>query len=160
MRRVVLGILGLAALIGVVGGAFVSGAVPGSRGCVFRSVDEREYLARNEALFATIPLPRHVAEAHVNTWTHGIPAQNKCFPFGQNGPPYEAFVTTRLYLREAKPGVLPLGFDQRVLRGRWFLEPNSTLNGGNFRRGAASLVVDPTDDGFLLRIDHLGSADR
>jgi hypothetical protein len=158
MRRVVLGLLGLTALIGVVGGAFAGGAVPGSRGCVLRSVDEREYVARNEALFATIPLPRHVAEAHANTWTHGIPAQNKCFPWSENGPPYEAFVTTRVYLRE--PGGPPLGFDQRVLRGRWFLEPNSPLDGGNFRRGAASLNVDTSDEGFLLRIDHRGSTDR
>jgi hypothetical protein len=55
------------ALIGVVCGAFAGGAVPGSRGCVLRSVDERKYVARNEALFATILLPRHVAEAHANT---------------------------------------------------------------------------------------------
>jgi hypothetical protein len=47
-----------------------------------------------------------------------------------------------------------------VLRGRWFLEPNSPLDGGNFRRGAASLNVDTSDEGFLLRIDHRGSTDR
>ena len=131
--------------------------MPGSRGCVFRSVDEREYVARNEALFATIPLPRHVAEAHANTWTHGIPAQNKCFPFGANGPPYAAFITTRVYLR--KPGGPPLGSMHARFAGAGFPNPTHRSTGELLPRGA-SLTVDPTDEGFLLRIDHRGRADR
>jgi hypothetical protein len=80
VKQSVLVIVAVAILAPVAAGAYVLGVLPGTAGCVLTSVDEREYVARNEALFRTISLPRYLREVYATTWTHGIPAHNKCLP--------------------------------------------------------------------------------
>jgi hypothetical protein len=112
MRRVFAGIVVLVALSAVAVVGCSAGLVPGTEGCVWRSVDEREYVRANEAVLRSIPLHPRLRRAHANTWNHGIPAPNKCLPF-ENSPPYEAFITTHVFVRPA--GELPIGFDPGVL---------------------------------------------
>jgi hypothetical protein len=158
MTRVVLASVTVVALAAIAAAAYARGFVPGTAGCVLRSVDEGAYVRGNEAVLRALPLPPALREAHANTWTHPIPATNKCLPFFENGPPYSAFVTTHVFLREA--GEPPLGLDVRVLGRRWRRE---TIGAGpemTFRKGPARLHVSMTDDGLLLSVDHRGYADH
>jgi hypothetical protein len=151
MRRVFAGIVILVALCAIAVVGCSAGLVPGTEGCVWRSVDERAYIRANEAVLRSIPLHPRLRRAHANTWNHGIPAQNKCFPFYENGPPYSSFITTHVFVRP--PGALPIGFDATSLGREWVrgsgLGPSQT-----YRRGPAQLVVSNTDEGVLLAVDH------
>jgi hypothetical protein len=140
-------------LVGVAAVAYTQGLIPGTTGCVLRSVDKREYVAANEAVFRTIRLPSLLREARINTWHHGIPAPNKCIPI-ENGPPYSSYITTYVYSAEAVGR--PVGLDPRVLRG-W---TRDSVGNSNYHRGTATLYVDTTEEGVLLRIDHRGYAER
>ena len=151
MKRVLIASLSVVALACVTGVAFVGGAVPGVDGCVLRSVDKDRYVAENEALFSTIPIPPYLREANQTAYSVGIPAQDACLPF-ENGPPYDAYITWHVYTR--KPGELhPLGYDRSLLRGAWV----SQLSGGpdqTFRRGQASLYVHYSDEAVSFAVDH------
>jgi hypothetical protein len=153
VKRLVLVVVALAALAPISAAAYVRGLLPGTNGCMLTSVDKREYIAGNESLFRTIPLPRFLREAYSNTWTHAIPAHNKCLPT-ENGPPYSAYTTTRVYLGPR------LGFDEKILRGRWVPGTAGDVNTSAFHRGEASLTVTTTDEGVLLTIDYRGYAGR
>jgi hypothetical protein len=153
VKQSVLVIVAVAILAPVAAGAYVLGVLPGTAGCVLTSVDEREYVARNEALFRTISLPRYLREVYATTWTHGIPAHNKCLPT-ENGPPYSAFVTTHVYAGQR------LGFDEKILGGRWMRVAAGDSSTAIFHRGEASLTVTTTDEGVLLAIDYRGFAGR
>jgi hypothetical protein len=146
MRRVFAGIVVLVALSAVAVVGCSAGLVPGADGCAWRSVDKREYVRANEAVLRSIPLHPRLRRAHVNTWNHGLPASNKCLPF-ENSPPYDAFVTTHVFVRPA--GELPIGFDPTVLGPEW-----QRGLGDNYRSGTAMLSVTNTDDGLLLAVDH------
>jgi hypothetical protein len=131
--------------------AYGRGLVPGTNHCVLLTVDKREYLARNEALFRTIRLPGYLRKAYSTTWTHAIPAHNPCLPTA-NGPPYGAYLTTRVYVGEH------LGFDERILRGKWARKEAGDVHTANFQRGYASLTVTRTAEGVLLTVDSRGYA--
>ena len=153
MKRIVLVIVALPTLVLVAAVAYGQGLVPGTNHCVLLSVDKREYLARNEAVFRTIPLPSYLRKAYSTTWTHAIPAHNQCLP-SENGPPYGAYLTTQVYVGER------LGFDDSVLRGRWARGEAGDVRTLLFRRGHASLTVTTTDEGVLLTVDSRGYAGR
>lgn len=137
----------MAAVIAAV--AFARGMIPGSEGCVLRSVDKSEYVARNEEVFRTIELPSYLRDEASNT-SVGISSPQACLPF-ENGPPYSSYVTWHVYLRPAEGG--PYGFDRRLLGREWV----SQLGGSNeetFRRGDASLHVSTTDETTTFAVDH------
>ena len=74
MKRVLIAVLSVVAFACVAGFAFVTGAVPGVDGCVLRSVDKDRYVAKNEALFSTIPIPPYLREANQTTYSVGTSA--------------------------------------------------------------------------------------
>jgi hypothetical protein len=159
VKRVVHGVVGLVVLAVIAAVVFVRGAVPGTKGCVLRSVDRQKYVAGNEAVFRTLRLPRWLREAHANTWVQGVSAQNSCLPIEDTGgKPYGAYITTYVFLR--KPGGPPIGFDERILRGQWTRLPNMATTTAGFRRGLAWLTVSTTNEGVLLNIDYRGYARR
>jgi hypothetical protein len=150
VKRIVLVVLGFAALAAIAAVAYVRGALPGTDGCVLRSVDKAKYVAGNDAVFRSIRLPRWLREARANTWVHGVSARNSCLPIEDTGGrPYGAYTTTYVFLQ--KPGGRPIGFDARILRGQWVRQPNTYTV---FRRGLASLTVSTTSEGVLLSIDY------
>jgi hypothetical protein len=157
MKRVALGTVTFVALAAIAAAAYARGIVPWTDGCVLRSVDERAYVRNNEAVLRRLPLPPALREAHANTWSHPIPATNKCLPFYENGPPYSAFVTTHVFLRE--PGEPPIGLDVRVLGREWVRELVGAGPEMTFRKGDARLHVTTTDEGLLLSVDYRGYAD-
>jgi hypothetical protein len=150
MRRVLAGIVVLVALCAVAVVGCSAGLVPGTKGCVWRSVDGPAYVRANEAVLRSIPLHPRLQRAYSTTWNHGIPASNKCLPF-ENSPPYEAFITTHVFVRPA--GELPIGFDASVLGPEWsqesVLSPHQT-----YRRGTARLSITNHDEGVRLSVDH------
>jgi hypothetical protein len=149
VKRAALAIPALLILLAV---AFVQGAIPGTDGCVLRSVDKADYVAQNEAVFFTIRIPPYLREANTNTYSIGTPARHSCFP-NENSPPYEAYVTWHVFL--PAQGQRPLGFDRRILGPEWVSQ-----NGGpteeTFRRGPASLYVSYTDEATSFAVDHRG----
>lgn len=147
MRRVFAGIVVLVALSALAVVGCSAGVFPGTEGCVWRSVDEREYVRANEAVLRSIPLHPRLRRTHVNTWNHGIPAPNKCIQ-AENSPPYSAFVTTYVFVRPA--GELPIGFDASVLGSDWVREGF----GDTYRKGTARLTIDNDGEGVLLAVDH------
>ena len=152
MKRVAVISVALVALIVTGGAAYVQAIVPGTSGCTLTSVDERAYVAGNEAVFRTITLPRGLTERYSTTWTHAVPATDKCVPL-ENGPPYDAFVTTRVYVGSH------LGFDERILRRDGWMPQAFTLSMSSFRRGTASIAVTRTGESVLLAVDHRAYAD-
>ena len=150
MKRVVVAVLGVATLVGITALAFVGGAIPGIDGCMLRSVDKREYVAENEAVFATIPIPPLLSEANETRYSVGITAMDACLPL-ENAPPYDRYITWHVYTQD--PGGRPIGFDRRVLGREWV----SQLGGSHeetFRRGSASLYVHFSDEAVSLGVDH------
>jgi hypothetical protein len=155
VKRVVVAIVGVAALSCVAALAFAGGVIPGTNGCVLKSVDKRRYVAGNEAVFSTIRIPRYLREANTTTYAIAIPAMNSCFPFGENGPPYGAYVTWHVYFQDR--GQRALGFDRRMLGSEWV----SQLGGPHeetFRRGRASLYVQFSDEATSFAVDYRGYA--
>jgi hypothetical protein len=150
MRRVFAGIVVLVALSAVAVVGCSAGLVPGTEGCVWRSVDKRAYVRANEAVLRSIPLHPRLRRAHTTTWNHGIPASNKCLPY-ENSPPYGAFITTYVFVRAA--GEPPIGFDPTVLRGEWVWQGGAGRD-MTYRSGEASLSVTNNDDGVLVAVDH------
>jgi hypothetical protein len=121
---VLVALIAVAALAAV---AYASGVIPGTERCVWRSVDKDSYVARNEAVFATIRL--------------------------QNGPPYEAYVTWHVFVQPL--GQYPRGYDRRLLGPKW-ISQNGGLSGESFRRGQASLYITSTDEATSFSVDHRG----
>jgi hypothetical protein len=151
MRRIFIGTVGLLTLAALAIAGCTAGVVPGTEGCVWRSVDERAYVRANEAVLRSIPLHPRLRAAYSATWNHGVPAQNPCLPFYENSPPYSAFVTTHVFVRPA--GELPIGFDVSVLGPEW--SPESVLSPDQtYRRGTARLSVTNHDEGVRLSVDH------
>jgi hypothetical protein len=151
VKRAGIAFTGLALTAAITAVAVASGVIPGTDGCVLRSVDKRDYVARNEAVFRTIELPYYLREAESNTYSVGISSPQACLPF-ENGPPYSSYVTWHVYLRPAEGG--PYGFDRRLLGREWV---SQLLGGGNeetFRRGDASLSVSFTDEATSFAVDH------
>jgi hypothetical protein len=148
VRRIALGIVCLAAAAVIAAVAFGSGVIPGTDGCDLRSVDKREYVTRNEAVFRTIELPSYLREAASNTYSVGISSPQACLPF-ENGPPYSSYVTWHVYLRR---GEGPYGFDRRLLGREWVSVGGAT--GETFRRGDASLFVSTIDEATMFAVDH------
>jgi hypothetical protein len=156
VKRVVLMVVGLAALAAIAAVAYVHGAIPGTDGCVLRSVDKEKYVAGNDAVFRSIRLPRWLRERYATTWVRGMSARNSCLPIeDEGGRPYGSFTSTYVFLQ--KPGGAPIGFDERVLRGEWVRQPNTSAS---FRRGLASLTVSTTHESVLLSIDYRAFARR
>jgi hypothetical protein len=156
LRRVLIATFALLAVSALAVVAYGQGRLPGAEDCAWRSVDEREYVRANEAVLRSIPLPPHLRGAYATTWTHAVPASNKCLPFYENGPPYGAFMTTHVFVRRG--GEPPIGFDRRVLGREWMLQFVAG-NGMTFRKGPALLSVAISDDSVLLRVDHRAYAD-
>jgi hypothetical protein len=157
VRRLSVAALGLASLLGVAAVAYAAGFVPGTEGCVWRSVDKSAYVRANEAVLRSLPLSPRLRAAHANTWSHAIPASNKCLPFYENAPPYSAYITTYVFVR--KPGDAPLGFDASLLDGEWVAQ-GGVARDKTYSRGSASLNVTTSDEGVLLRVDHRAYAGR
>lgn len=154
MKRAAMGIAAVAASLATLAAAYAGGHLPGARGCVLRSVDEEQYVRRNEAVLRSLPLPLALRAAHVNTWTHAISAPNACLPF-ENGPPYSSFITTYVFARQDRP----LGVDPNVLRGQWIPRSFGAGSERSYCNGPASLRVNVSDEALLLSVDHRGCAD-
>jgi hypothetical protein len=134
--------------------AYVEGGLPGSDGCVLRSVDGEDSVRRNEEILRTLPLPSELRRAQINTWSYGVPATNQCIPT-ENGPPYSYFITAEVFHSQPQPGVRPIALDVRVLGPRWVRQAHG-VNEQTFCNGDAWLNVDPSSDGFRLSVDHRG----
>jgi hypothetical protein len=150
MKRVT--VLAIPALLILLGAAYVQGAVPGTSGCVLRSVDKSDYVAQNDAVFSTIRLHRYLRTASMTTYSIAVPARNACLPL-ENSPPYEAYITWHVFV--PRKGQAVLGFDPRMLGSRWV----SQLGGPTeetFRRGPASLFVHHTNEETSFGIDFRG----
>jgi hypothetical protein len=156
MKRAVLLAVALAALVALGLTAYVRGAIPGTDGCVLRSVDKKRYLAGNDALFRTIRLPAWLRAARATTWVFPVSARNSCLPIeDEGGTPYGAYVTTYVFLR--KPGGPPIGFDERILGREWVRDDHvATAGEASFRRGKGWLHVSTTSEGVLLSVDYRG----
>jgi hypothetical protein len=145
-------VLAIPAMLILLGAAYVQGAVPGTSGCVLRSVDKSDYVVQNDAVFSTIRLPRYLRAARTTTYSTGIPARDACLPH-ENSPPYEAYLTWHVFL--PKKGQPALGFDRRMLGPKWV----SQLGGPTeetFRRGPASLFVHHTNEETSFGVDYRG----
>lgn len=150
MKRVATAIVALVVLPAAAAAAFAGGLIPGTDGCVLRSVDKKSYVAENEAVFSTIPLPDYLREATTNTYSIGIPAQNACLP-NENGPPFAAYVTRHVFIQPQ--GQYPRGFDRTSLGPEWVSPPGGPLD-ESFRRGTASLYVTTSDEATSFAVDH------
>ena len=133
--------------------SYASGVIPGTEGCVLRSVDKESYVAENEAVFSTIRLPDYLREATTNTYSVGIPAMHSCLP-NENGPPYEAYVTWHVFIQPL--GEYPRGFDRRLLGPEWISQNGGLSRGEGFRRGQASLYISTSDEATSFSVDHRG----
>jgi hypothetical protein len=150
VKRVVLVVVGTWMLAAIAAVAYVRGAIPGTDGCILRSVDQATYVAGNDAVFRSIRLPDSLREARANTWVQGVSARDSCLPIEDSGGrPYGAFVSTYVFIR--KPGEPPIGFDPRILHG-WVQHQSCAEQ--CFRRGLASLTVATSDGGVLMSIDY------
>ena len=150
VKRVAAALVALVLLAAVAAVSYAGGVIPGTEGCVLRSVDKATYVAENEAVFSTIRLPRYLREANTNTYSVGIPAKDACLPF-ENGPPYEAHVTWHVFL--PAEGQRPLGFDRRILGPEWISQWGGPSE-ESFRRGRASLYVSFTNEATSFSVDH------
>src|SRR5690349_8249146 len=72
----------------------VFGGVGGVGGCTLRSVNETEFVARNEAVLRSVPV--YGGSKLLQTYSIGQLARNSCF-VRDTGPPYGSFMTTHLY---------------------------------------------------------------
>jgi hypothetical protein len=137
----------------LVAASWAGGVIPGTTGCVLRSVDKGDYVAENEAVFFTIRIPRYLREARTTSYSIGTPARHACLPH-ENGPPYESFTTWHVFT--PGPGQTPLGFDRRMLGREWI----SDIGGPNeeaFHRGPASLYVHYTAEETSFGVDYRGN---
>jgi hypothetical protein len=151
VRRAFIGSAALLALCAATAVAYGVGVVPGSDGCVWRSVDERAYVGANEGVLRSLALPPRLRRAHAATWTHAVSSPNSCLPFYENGPPYSAFITTHVFVRSA--GEPPLGFHAPALGRQWVRQWAATKELA-YRKGPARLGVTIDDDSVLLSVDH------
>jgi hypothetical protein len=147
VKRVAVAILAVTVLAVLAAASYAGGVIPGTGGCVWRSVDKDAYVAGNEAVFATIPLPDYLRQATTNTYSVGIPAMDSCLP-NENGPPYEAYVTSHVFIQPL--GEYPRGFDRRLLGPEWVSQNEA------FRRGQASLFISTSDEATSFSVDHRG----
>jgi len=153
VRRFLLSLVILAAVGVIAALAAGIGFGAGPLGCVLRSVDKREYAARNEAILRTIPVPRGYRK--INTWSIGIPSPDSCFPWHENGPPYSAYKTWHVY---QGPGPAD-GFYAHALRREWHSPALGPID-ATYQRGLATLYVRGSEDGFTLSVDYKGGAGR
>jgi hypothetical protein len=145
-------LLAIPAVLILLAAAYVQGAVPGTSGCVLRSVDKSDYVAQNDAVFSTIRLPRYLRAARTTTYSTGIPAGDACLPL-ENSPPYEDFITWHVFLpRKGQP---VLGFDRRMLGPKWVSQLGGPTD-ETFRRGTASLYVTHTNEATSFAVDYRG----
>jgi hypothetical protein len=151
VKRIAVAIVALIGLAVLAAVSYASGVIPGTEGCVWRSVDKKSYVAGNEAVFSTIRLPDYLREATTNTYSVGIPALHSCLP-NENGPPYEAYITRYVFIQPL--GQYPRGFDRRSLGPEWV--PYGGGLSDSFHRGRASLNVSSTDEATSFSVDHLG----
>ena len=123
-------------------------------GCTVRSVDEKRYVAKNEAVLAQLPLPR--ATRLLSTYSIGQPAQDG-FPPSENGPPYSSFTTWRVYEFDfdSHGGGADSFFAHELPPRGW-----DWIGGGaggcddSYVRGHALVYVSCTENGFMLSADH------
>jgi hypothetical protein len=153
MKRAAAAFVALIALLTAGAVSYASGVIPGTEGCVLRSVDKESYVAENEAVFSTIRLPDYLREATTNTYSVGIPAMHSCLP-NENGPPYEAYVTWHVFIQPL--GEYPRGFDRRLLGPEWVSQNGGLSHSEAFRRGQASLYISTSDEATSFSVDHRG----
>jgi hypothetical protein len=162
MKRLVLSTAVAAAVVGLTIVVVAAGSADRRR-CVLRSVNKSAYVAANERVFKTVPVPRRARR--VNTYSIGIPSPDACFP-RENGPPYSAYGTWHVYeIPRGRTTSSLLGFYRRRLSQTWQLRMSMPAE-ATFRRGAASLHVAVTRRErqrpayLLLNVDHAGYAGR
>lgn len=153
MKRAAAALVAMVALLAAGAVSYASGVIPGTEGCVWRSVRKKSYVAENEAVFATIRLPDYLREATTNTYSIGIPAMHSCLP-NENGPPYEAYITWHVFIQPF--GQYPRGFDHRLLGPEWVSQNGGLSRGEGFRRGQASLYISTSDEATAFSVDHRG----
>lgn len=153
MKRVAVAIVAVITVAALAAVSYASGVIPGTDGCVLRSVDKESYVAENEAVFSTIRLPGYLREATTNTYSVGIPAMHSCLP-NENGPPYEAYVTWHVFIQPV--GQYPRGFDRRLLGPEWVSQNGGLSGDESFRRGQASLYVSTSDEATSFAVDYRG----
>ena len=139
------------ALIGLIGGAIAIAAafILSFGGC---SVDENAYVARNEAVYRTVP--EYPGAVLVNSYSIGIP---KPGGLNENGPPYSAFDTWHVYRLSAPVPLKAVirhfenlsGWDVTVRVGN---PPNQLT----LRKGNASIYVVASTSGYEVNVDYDG----
>jgi hypothetical protein len=80
-------------LIGGIGGAIAIVLILWLSGCGGQGVDEGDYVAHNDAVYRTFS--EYPGATQVNSYSIGIPGGGAFFH--ENGPPYKAFDTWRVY---------------------------------------------------------------
>jgi hypothetical protein len=151
VKRAAAVIVAIVALAAVGAASYASGVIPGTDGCVLRSVDKESYVAGNEAVFSTIRLPDYLLEADTNTYSIGIPSSHSCFP-NENGPPFESYITWHVFIQPL--GQYSRGFDRTSLGPEWVSPSGGPIGGDTFRRGAASLYITTSDEATSFGVDH------
>ena len=151
VRRIAVVLAAVIAVPALAAVSYANGVLPGTNGCVWRSVDKDSYVAANEAVFATIRLPDYLREATSNTYSVGIPAMDSCFP-SENGPPYESYVTSHVFIQPL--GEYPRGYDRRLLGPAWISQDGGLSRDASFRRGQASLYITTSDEATTFSVDH------
>jgi hypothetical protein len=151
VKRAAAVIAAIVALAAVGAASYASGVIPGTDGCVLRSVDKESYVAGNEAVFSTIRLPDYLLEADRNTYSIGIPSPRSCFP-NENGPPYDSYITWHVFIQPL--GEYPRGFDRTSLGPEWVSPSFGPLGGDALRRGTASLYIRTSDEATSFGVDH------
>jgi hypothetical protein len=151
VKRIAVAIVALIALAVLTAVSYASGVIPGTDGCVVRSVDKKSYVAKNEAVFSAVHLPDYLRQATTNTYSVGIPAMHSCPP-NENGPPYEAYVTWHVFIQPL--GHYPRGYDHRLLGPEWVSQNGGLSGDESFRRGQASLYISTSDEATSFSVDH------
>jgi hypothetical protein len=124
--------------------------------CNAPSVDKTSYVAKNEALLRSTPV--YPGSTLIRDESAGQPT-GSC-PI-ENGPPYESYVTTRVYSTTV---IIPKGkvvrYYRKILAGKWHLQgasgtvPGEPPRDSTFRRGNAMLAITQFDTGWQIDVDY------
>jgi hypothetical protein len=133
--------------------AILASTAASAGACRLFSVNKSAYVAKNERVFRTIPVPPRAQR--VNSYSIGQTASDSCIG-GENGPPYESYTTWHVYsLPRGVRGVSIVRFYERRLPSGWRLT-TTDLGGGEatFRRGAALFSVSAGGGELMLSVDY------
>lgn len=147
-----LGVGRLAAVLLGAGVAIVVVLVLWVGGCAARSVDEGKYVAHNETVLRSVP--QYPGAVLVNSYSIGIP---KPGGLNENGPPYSAFDTWRVYrLPPTTPVQAVIKHFENLPGWGVSVVVGSPPDEVTLRKGMALLYVTASTSGYEMSIDYDG----